>query len=138
MLENKTKQLIFILIVWGVPLMSEPVFPAQNLIKSLNIEPAEDELVTIERLLQATQKQVAIQEQLKNLMIRLQREKDLFIKGDQSKLHARYMISTAAQIYRTIRVHGMQSLFASDFLEELALFTSIGKRDRVDVSNQIH
>jgi hypothetical protein len=47
------------------------------------------------------------------------------------------MISTAARIHHEIRLHGMECLFASDFLEELALFTAVGKKERGDVRNQI-
>ncbi|NGX45212.1 MAG: hypothetical protein K940chlam2_00355 [Chlamydiae bacterium] len=137
MLEKKTRLGIFILMLSMAPLMSGAVVPTQILIKSLNVEPAEDELVTIEKLLRATKKQLEVQEQLKILINRFNEEKELFVKGAKSKLHARYMISTAAHIDHKIRQHGMEPLFASDFLEELALFTAIGKKERVDVRNQI-
>ena len=138
MLKNKARCVTVLLTLALTPLLGEPMVPTQTLIKSLDIEPAEDEIVTIERLLVATEKQLACQKQIKNLMTRFKDEKELFMKGESSKLHARYMISTASQMHRLICNHGMERLFASDFLEELALFTAIGKKERVDVRNQIH
>ena len=91
------------------------------------MEPREDELVILERMIRLTEEQQKAQIQLKILICNFRKNKELFMKGEPSKLHALYMIESATQAHRIIRTYHLEHLFSSDFIEELALLANIGK-----------
>lgn len=105
-------------------------FKRNSLSEKINVNPIEDEIVLIEDLLRSTEKQLEIQKKLKILMIEFKKQKDLFIKGLQSKKHASLMVVTASKIMDLISSGHLQHLFSSEYLEELALFTSIANKHR--------
>lgn len=90
--------------------------------------PQEDEILAIEHLIQATQKNLEIQKFLKEKMIRFVEQKEQFAAGQQTKQHASRMVHTAQEIYEIIKDYRLQYLFTSHYLEELALFSSIAKK----------
>lgn len=84
--------------------------------------------MAIERLIVLTEKQVMAQKEVKKLILTFRQDKELFLLGDQSKLHAHYMISSASQILALVQTYHLEHLFSSDFMQELALFNKIGKK----------
>lgn len=90
----------------------------------------EDELVIIDGLINRTHKQLEMQKSLKDLMIQYKVQKEIFTQGNHSKPHAFEMVKTARKILDTLDVEKMKHLFPSDYLEELALFSSIANKNR--------
>ena len=86
----------------------------------------EGELIVMDRLIDLHKKQVADQEQLKCLIVELKHNQELFMKGDQSKIHARLMLKAARQSLRIIEKQRLQHLFSPEFLEELAILSQVG------------
>lgn len=87
-----------------------------------------DELTILEDLIKRTQKQLASQTKLKDLMIQFKVQKKLFTQGNQSKAHATEMVKTASKILDILSDEQLKHLFSSDYLEELALFSSIANK----------
>ncbi|HSX12754.1 MAG TPA: hypothetical protein VLF61_04610 [Rhabdochlamydiaceae bacterium] len=87
-----------------------------------------DELTILDGLISRTQKQLATQMQLKDLMIQFKVQKQLFTKGNQSKKHAFDMVKTASKILDILSNEQLKHLFSTDYLEELALFSSIANK----------
>jgi hypothetical protein len=90
----------------------------------------QDEIVAVNHLIEATQKRVVAQQVLREKMLLFYDQKERFIQGDESKLHASQMVRTAHQILSAIREQRLQYLFSSQYLEELALFSSIAEKNK--------
>lgn len=90
----------------------------------------QDEIALIDHLIEATHKQVTAQQVLRDKMLLFCEQKERFIQGDESKLHAGQMVHTARQIFSMIREYRLQYLFSSQYLEELALFSSIAEKNK--------
>lgn len=88
----------------------------------------EDEIEVLDQLIAATDRKAVAQKKLRNVMIDFKKQKERFFKGDQTKKHSFLMVKTASQILRVIQENHLQHLFASDYLEELALFSSIAEK----------
>lgn len=89
------------------------------------VQASEDEIARIDHLIEATQVKLQQQKELKELVRLFQQQEERFFKGDQSKGHAAKMVSTARQILERIKEAHLEHLFSSEYLEELALFSSI-------------
>lgn len=130
MLANKAKYAkIFLLLLF--PLISvypNPHIPDSPFLESIDIEPSEDELVVIERLIRMTEKQLQAQKRIKILIGQMYHDRELFLKGDQSKIHAKYMIDSASEMLSLIRLYRLQHLFSPEFMEEVTLYNQIGKK----------
>lgn len=94
----------------------------------LDLEPQEDELVAIERMIELTDRQLAAQKRIKNNLVELKRAQEMFIKADGSKLHAHYMITAAKEILSLIDQFQLSHLFSSGFIEELTILTQFGTK----------
>lgn len=88
----------------------------------------EDEVAAVEHLIQITSIQLEKQKELKALMLEFREQQDTFFQGDQSKAHASKMVGTAHKILEMIKQSRIQHLFSSEYLEELALFSSIASK----------
>ncbi len=89
---------------------------------------AADELTILEGLIKRTQKQLESQTKLKELMIQFKVQKKMFTQGNQSKQHAFEMVKTASKILDILADEQLKHLFSTDYLEELALFSSIANK----------
>jgi hypothetical protein len=110
-------------------LYADPLIPENTLSEKINLAPAEDELITIDRIILLTEKQLEAQKKVKDLIEEIRQNQEMFLKGEESKLHARYMLRAAKECLELIRAHHLHHLFSSDFMEELALFSQIGSKN---------
>lgn len=88
----------------------------------------EHDIAAVEHLIQITTLQLEKQKELKALMLEFREQQDQFFQGDQSKAHASKMVITAHKILEMIKQSRIHHLFSSDYLEELALFSSIANK----------
>ncbi len=86
---------------------------------------SEEESKVVDHLIEATLQKLDQQKDLKNLMLLFRAQEERFFRGDQSKEHAAKMVNSARQILDIIRKTHLEHLFSSEYLEELALFSSI-------------
>lgn len=93
-------------------------------------KPLQDELSILESLLIRTLKQLDNQKKLKDLMIQFKIQKKVFAQGNETKQHAFEMVKTASQILDLLSDEQLKHLFPSEYLEELALFSSIANKSR--------
>jgi len=91
----------------------------------------EDEAKIVEQLILTTASQLEMQKQLKVLMLDFKRQREEFIQGKQTKSHTGQMVRTARQIYEMLSASHIEHLFAKDYLEELAFFSSIAGKTAV-------
>lgn len=91
---------------------------------------ADEEIAAVDHLIASTQKHLSIQHSLKEKMIQFNDQKERFILGEQSKQHATKMVHTAKEILKIIKDEKLQYLFSSQYLEELALFSSIAEKNK--------
>lgn len=90
----------------------------------------EDEVVTMDHLLAVTQGQLEVQKQLKALMLEFKQHQEIFFKGEQTKERAYKMVTTARRILSIITDKHMQHLFSSEYLQELAMCSSIAGKSK--------
>ncbi|MDN3506060.1 MAG: hypothetical protein P0S96_02400 [Simkaniaceae bacterium] len=109
-------------------LYAEPLIPENSLNEKINMQPTEDELVTIERIIFLTEKQLKAQKKIKILIQEIQHNKEMFMKSEESKLHAEYMVQASKNALHLIRTHHLYHLFSSDFMEDLAIYSAIGSK----------
>ena len=86
----------------------------------------EDELIVVDRVITLLELQQKDQRQLKILIAELRHNQELFMKGDQTKYHAKLMLKAARQSLAIINKYHLRHLFSSEFLEELAVLSQIG------------
>lgn len=123
------RTIFFTLILTFVGLYADPIIPETPFQKKIDLEPGEDELIAVERVIKMTEKQLEAQCKLKILIAEYRKNRDLFVKEEHSKLHARYMIRAAKEIQQIIRTYHLEHLFSSDFIEELAVLNQVGKKE---------
>ena len=88
-------------------------------------KPAEGEVARIDHLIEATEQKLQKQKELKGLMLAFHEQEERFFLGDQSKMHAAKMVHSAREILDIIKTSHLEHLFSSEYMEELALFSSI-------------
>lgn len=91
-------------------------------ILSLN---SDNEIAVMDRLITATSQQLEEQKALETLMRLFRVQKQQFIEGNETKQQAGLIVKTARQILEKIEELHLQHLFSSEYMEELALFSSI-------------
>jgi|GEM_PF-5662933 len=85
----------------------------------------EDEVKTLDKLIEVNEQRLVAQKQLKEMMSLFQKQKEVFILGNDSRKHAFAMVSNARNILVEIKKENLGYLFPSDYLEELVFFSSI-------------
>lgn len=90
-----------------------------------------DELVAIDQLIDLTERQLGTQKQLKALILSFKQQQDTFFQGDQTLKSAGEMVSTASEILYLIETHNYRELLPHVYLEELEMFSSIARKNRV-------
>lgn len=111
-----------------IGLYADLEIPYTPLVEKVDMDPHEDELVAIERMILLTEQQIIAQKKIKNLITEMRHNKEIFLKSEDSKLHALYLISAAEECLDLIRKHHLYHLFSPDFMEELAVFAKVGKK----------
>ena len=91
----------------------------------------EDEIKTVEQLIDTTARQLESQKHLRELMLQFKKQREEFIQGNETKAHAGRMVRTARQIYEMIAANHLEHLFAKDYLDELTFFASIAGKTAV-------
>ena len=89
----------------------------------------EDEVVIIDRLIEATENQLESHKKLKKMMEEFKKQKEMFAIGQQSKERAWRMVRMASGILSAIESENLQRLFDASYLEELAFFSSIADKN---------
>lgn len=87
-----------------------------------------EEQTILSELIATTERQLAIQKELKALITEFQVQQDLFYKGPQTKELASQMVQTAAKILKLSEENHYLHLFPPFFVEELKLFSGIAKK----------
>jgi len=101
---------------------------ASDAVEEKSIPFFENEVTSLDQLIAANEKRLLVQKELKEKMIRFQKQKQEFLQGNQSKAHTFSMVSTARQIFSGIKEEHLSYLFANDYLEELIFFSSIAAK----------
>ncbi len=107
------------------------LIPQSSLMQTSALIVDEDELKIVEQLIEATTAQLETQKQLKELMLQFQKEREVFVQGNQTKVQAGRLVRTARQIYEMITANHLEHLFAKDYLDELTFFASIAGKTAV-------
>ncbi len=131
MLAKKAKVVTIFLnlfFAWNA-LYADVKIPEKALIEKIDIEPDEDELIMLDRMIFLTQNLQQAQVELKKIIVELRLNEEKFLKGDQCKLYAHYMIRGAKEALSIIRTYHLEHLFPSRFIEELAIYTKIGTKE---------
>jgi hypothetical protein len=89
---------------------------------------ASDETKAVDRVMELTQKQLMMEQELKELIIVFEKQQDEFFNGNQTKEHASNMVMTADKILDLIEENQLSSLFSTIFLEELKRFSMIARK----------
>jgi len=96
-----------------------------------------EELKILDELIAASERQLALQKQLKILVANFQRQQDLFYQGQeggqQTKELASKMVNTAQEILKMSEENHYLHLFPLFFVEELKLFAGIAKKNNPKV-----
>lgn len=98
-------------------------------VEEKHLHVTEDEVKTVDHLIEATAQKLEQQKELKALMLLFQQQEERFFRGDESKEHAAKMVRSARQILDLIQKAHLEHLFTSEYLEELALFSSIAGKN---------
>lgn len=88
----------------------------------------EDELLSIENMISATQKQLDLQKEIRALMEEFKSCRYLFMYEDHSKKYAARMVEIASTLLGKIQDHHLEHAFSSSYLKELAVFASIATK----------
>lgn len=125
----------FILSLWALSAfageMPPVIVPQSSLMKVAATALEENEVVVVDRLIQATQDLLKLQQHLKELMISFHNQKEAFVQGDQTKKHVSVMVQTAREILEIITVQHWQFQFSQEYLDELTLFSSIAGKNGI-------
>lgn len=107
------------------------VVPQSSLMKVAATVIEQNEVAVVDRLIQATEEQLKLQQHLKELMVNFHNQKEVFIQGDQTKKHVGLMVQTAREILEIITSQHWQFHFSQDYLDELTLFSSIAGKNGI-------
>ena len=127
--KAKTVTLFFSLIWACNALYAQVRIPESRLCEKMDLDPNEDELISLQRIIDHTEKRQKAQERLKFLLVELKKNKEQFLQGEPNKIHAWYMIKAAHEGLEIIKQYNLHHLFTSDFIEELAVLNQVGNRD---------
>ncbi len=91
-----------------------------------------EELKILDDLIATSERQIALQKELRDLIIQFHTQQDLFYQGSdndqKAKELASKMVSTAATILKASEENHYLHLFPLFFVEELKLFANISKK----------
>lgn len=91
-----------------------------------------EELKILDDVIATSERQLALQKQLRALIVEFHTQQDLFYQGSdddkKTKELASKMVNTALQILKTSEENHYLHLFPPFFVEELKLFANISKK----------
>jgi hypothetical protein len=90
-----------------------------------------NEIRVIDQLISATEAQIRMEKDLKEMMVQYKKLREEFELGNQTKAQASRLVRTARQISETITANHLEHLFAKDYLDELTFFSSIAGKTSV-------
>ena len=98
-----------------------------------------EELKILDDLIATSERQLALQKELRGLIVEFHAQQDLFYqgseKGQQTKELASKMVNTAMTILKISEDNHYLHLFPPFFVEELKLFAGIGKKKTAPVNS---
>lgn len=104
-----------------------------SFISLLGLSKEGEELKILDELIAISERQLALQKELKLLVADFQRQQDLFYQGQeggqQTKELASKMVNTAQAILKIAEENHYLHLFPLFFVEELRLFSGIAKKN---------
>lgn len=116
---------LYLILLFALCMVASLSAEVQAIIDEPEKEVKENEIDVISRLVGESEKHLATQKRLKQLMKEFQEQKETFLLGNQTKSHAYHMVMTARQILDLIHTEHLSYLFSSDYLDELVVFSSI-------------
>lgn len=96
---------------------------------------AKEEISIIQDLIARSERQLTIQKFLKELIVDLEQQEELFIHGKCTKQQVNYMVETAHQILILIEENHYTQFFPAIYLEELRLFSKIAQKNNPKASS---
>ena len=129
-MNGKKAKILLTLITAHFALYADVRIPENSLEEKLDLHPQEDEVIVIERVIHLLEKQQKDQKKLKDLIVELRHNQDLFMQGEPTKIHAKLMLKAASESLQIIKKYHLEHLFSSEFLEELAILSSVGKEPK--------
>jgi len=73
---------------------------------------------------------LALQEELKNLLIKLRREEDCFLANPSDNATATALVILAQKTLKMIQEMRLESIFPQDLLKDLAFYSSIAAKNK--------
>ena len=101
---------------------------ANQVVEEKKIPFFEDEISSLQQLILVNEKRLVAQKNLKEKMQLLQKQKEEFLLGNQSKSHTFSMVSNARQILISVKEEHLSYLFDTEYLEELIFFSSLATK----------
>lgn len=86
---------------------------------------AEGEIEAVEQLIEATSKRLEVEEHLRDLLIALRDYRGDFAKGNQTRMSASRLVSTAQRVLEIIEKERLKYLFPIEYMDEITFFASI-------------
>lgn len=102
---------------------------ALSALEETSLAVIEDEVARVDHLIDATRIKLSQQQELKEMILLFRDQEEEFFRGNQSKSHAKKMVDSARRILEIIKSAHLEHLFSSEYLEELALFSSIAGKN---------
>lgn len=84
-----------------------------------------NEIKAMENVIVHTEKRLADEKKLKELMVEFKAQQDRFFLGEQTGVLAAHMCKTARLILNLVTEHHLHYLFSKTYMDELTLFSSI-------------
>ena len=88
-------------------------------------KPPESQIQAITDLIYSQQKRLELQKLLKQKMVTLETQKNLFIQGNKSQKHAQALVANAKEILNLIEQEHLSYLFSAEYIQELTFFCSL-------------
>lgn len=86
----------------------------------------QDEWDVINRLITVTERNLGVQQQLRDLLAEYREQQELFFKKDQPNQRLNRMVRLSREILHLIRQNNMEQLFSDNFIHELNVLTQMG------------
>jgi hypothetical protein len=92
-----------------------------------------DGVEALEQSIERTQKNIDIQQKLKEMLVNLKELKKRFVKEETSKEEAWKMVKISSNALQLIESEHLEHLFAVEFIEELKILSSYAKKTSVGI-----
>lgn len=96
---------------------------------------AKEEVLVVQELIARSERQLATQKLLKELIVSLDKQEELFIHEKYTQQQVLFMVETASKILTLIEENHYIQLFPEVYLEELRLFAKIAHKKTPTISS---